>query len=75
MSDSNIATAVLYMSQENCTFPKEQVNQFEQYVCNNCLSMSEYLFMFDLRLYVPVNSYGQVQMVSSPNHSFFPRQA
>ena len=33
VSDSNIATAVLYMSQENFTFPKEEINQFEQYEC------------------------------------------
>ena len=26
---------------------------------------------FYLRFYVPVNSYGHAEMVSSPNHAFF----
>ena len=26
--------------------------------------------LFEVRFYVPVNSYGQVEMVSSPNHTF-----
>ena len=33
------------------------------------------LFWFGLLLYVPVNSYDHVVMVSSPNHTFFPGQA
>ena len=28
-------------------------------------------FLFGLILYIPVNSYGHVGMVSSPNHTFF----
>ena len=31
--------------------------------------------LFGLVLYVPVNSYGHVRTVSSPNHTFFPGQA
>ena len=27
--------------------------------------------LFGLRFYVPVNSYGHVETVSSPNHTFF----
>ena len=32
-----------------------------------------YLFvcLFGLILYIPVNSYGHVRMISSPNHTFF----
>ena len=30
-----------------------------------------FVFWFGLMLYIPVNSYGQVGMVSSPNHTFF----
>ena len=30
-----------------------------------------FLFLFDLILYVPVNSYGHVRTVSSHNHTFF----
>ena len=29
-----------------------------------------YVFCFDLMLYLPVNSYGHVRTVSSPNHTF-----
>ena len=29
-----------------------------------------FFFMFCLRFYVPVNSYGHVETVNSPNHTF-----
>ena len=31
--------------------------------------------LFGLRFYIPVNSYGHVDMVSLPNYTFFPVQA
>ena len=34
-----------------------------------------FVCLFDSILYVPVNSYGHVRTVSSPNHSFFHGQA
>ena len=30
-----------------------------------------YIFWFGLIIYVPVNTYGHVGKVSSPNHTFF----
>ena len=32
---------------------------------------SAHKILFCLRFYVPVNSYGHVEMVSLPNHTFF----
>ena len=51
------------------------------HTCRLSGTISQYLlvrfdsFLFVLILYVKVNSYGHVGMVSSPNHTFFPGQA
>ena len=43
-------------------------------ICDGVPSTSA-LVLFDLVLCIPVNSYGHVRTVSSPNHTFFPWQA
>ena len=38
----------------------------------HCITKHFELFcLFGVRFYVPVNSYGQLEIVSSPNHTFF----
>ena len=49
------------------TCPKEQIMHKDfSFALTVCL----FVCMFDLALYVPVNIYGHVGTVSSPNHTF-----
>ena len=41
-----------------------------QMVCIYSIGDKIYVCLFELLLYVPVNSYGHVETVSSPNHTF-----
>ena len=51
---------------------RDTANKYQQHLSQFVNDI--FVCLFGLRFYVPVNSYGHVEMVSSPNH-IFQRQA
>ena len=52
------------------------IKMFDKLVQGVISGIGKAIFVFSgMMLYVQVNSYGHVGLVSSPNHTFFPVQA
>ena len=56
-------------SKDGCMESQPQNPEFRNYPKN--VTYVLFVCLVGLRFYIPVNSYGHVEMVSSSNHTFF----